>query len=223
MRTRRWLELSLWTIGLVLVSAYGAARAWSEHARVEGIAALREANEARAMPIRLAAADAPPPHDVDKSLWSDKRIAAYAESLMAPGLPEGLLSIPSLHLEVPIYAGEDEINLNRGAGHIEGTAALNQPGNAGIAGHRDGFFRVLKDVAIDQDVYLEVDGRSLHYRVVDISIVARWDRNVLAPTNAPSITLVTCYPFYFVGSAPERFIVRAELADDATEVASGQT
>ena len=219
---RRWIETSAWLMGLLVVLFYGVSRAWSERARVEGIEAFRQIEAAHPEALRLAAADSATPRDVDKSLWSEKRVSAYAESLTVPGVPEGLLRIPSLRLEVPIYAGETEVNLDRGAGHIEGTAALNEDGNVGIAGHRDGFFRVLKDITIDQDVFLDVAGRSVRYRVVDISIVERWDRRVLAPTAVPSITLVTCYPFYFVGSAPERFIVRAERYEDgATSVVAG--
>jgi sortase A len=220
---RRLVETSAWTLGLSLVLFYGVARAWSERARVEGIEAFRQASATSSATLRVAAADPTTPSaSIDKSLWSEKRIAAYAESLSTPGVPEGLLRIPSLRLEVPIYAGDNELNLNRGAGHIEGTAELFGDGNVGIAGHRDGFFRVLKDITIDQDVFLDVAGRSLRYRVVDISVVARWDRRVLDSTAVPSITLVTCYPFYFVGSAPERFIVRAERYEDqATSVAAG--
>jgi sortase A len=122
-----------------------------------------------------------------------------------------VLSIPALQLEVPIYPGVTETNLNRGAAHIEGTAALSQSGNIGIAAHRDGFFRKLKGIAIDDEVVLEAGGRTLRYQVVGISVVAPSEVSVLAPTATPSITLVTCYPFYFVGSAPQRYIVRAEL------------
>ena len=92
-----------------------------------------------------------------------------------------------------------------------GTAALAEPGNAGIAAHRDGFFRKLKDVELGMDIYVERGGRTLRYKITEISIVTPEQRSVLAPTATPSITLVTCYPFYFVGSAPQRFIVRGEL------------
>jgi sortase A len=142
-------------------------------------------------------------------LWSEQRVAAFGANA---GPPEGVLTIPSLQLEVPVYSGTSDINLNRGAGHIEGTAPLSDVGNIGIAAHRDGFFRKLKDIAIGDEVALEVRGRTLRYRVVDISIVMPSDVHVIAPTEIPSVTLVTCYPFYFVGAAPQRYIVRAELS-----------
>jgi sortase A len=87
-------------------------------------------------------------------------------------------------------------------------------GNVGIAAHRDGFFRKLKDIALEADVYVDLPAGSLRYRVVDISVVAPEDVQVLAPTATPSVTLVTCFPFYFVGDAPQRYIVRAELATE---------
>jgi len=114
---RRWIETSAWLMGLLLVLFYGVSRAWSERARVEGIEAFRQIEAAHPEALRLAAADSATPRDVDKSLWSEKRVSAYAESLTVPGVPEGLLRIPSLRLEVPIYAGETEVNLDRGAGH----------------------------------------------------------------------------------------------------------
>jgi sortase A len=137
-------------------------------------------------------------------------------------MPEAILRIPSIQLEVPMYAGTSELNLNRGAAHIEGTSTLVQAGNIGIAGHRDGFFRSLKHIRIGADIYLEVAQKSMRYRVVDLSIVMPSDMYPLAPTEVPSITLVTCYPFYLVGSAPKRYIVRAELIEPIPETVATQ-
>jgi len=116
-----------------------------------------------------------------------------------------------LTLEVPVYGDTSDLNLDRGAGHIPGTAQLDQAGNVGIAAHRDGFFRKLKDVELGMDIFIEHGGRTERYKITEISIVTKEESGVLAPTATPSVTLVTCYPFYFVGSAPNRFIVRAEL------------
>jgi len=93
---------------------------------------------------------------------------------------------------------------------------LAEAGNAGIAAHRDGFFRKLKDVELGMDIYLERGGKTLKYHITEISIVTPQESAVLAPTDKPSVTLVTCYPFYFVGSAPKRFIVRGELDESQT-------
>ncbi|MBN1239510.1 MAG: class D sortase, partial [Gammaproteobacteria bacterium] len=165
--------------------------------------------------LHSAAPSAATDTGVDQSLWSEKRAREYAEAAARPGVPAGALLIPAIGLEVPIYPGTTELNLNRGAAHIEGTSPLGADGNAGVAAHRDGFFRRLGSLHIDSEVILEVDAQTMRYRVVDISIVDPTDVHVLAPTATPSVTLVTCYPFYFAGNAPERYIVRAELVDPA--------
>jgi len=80
----------------------------------------------------------------------------------------------------------------------------------GVAGHRDGFFRSLKDIRVGAVLYLDTPSDTLAYRVVSTEIVDPADVNVLAATDTATLTLVTCYPFYFVGPAPKRFIVRAQ-------------
>jgi len=130
--------------------------------------------------------------------------------------PQALLRIPQLTLDVPVYGDTSDLNLDRGAGHIPGTANFAEAGNTGIAAHRDGFFRKLKDVELGMDIYIERGGKTLKYHIVEISIVTPQESGVLAPTDKPSVTLVTCYPFYFVGSAPQRFIVRGELDETQT-------
>jgi sortase A len=202
LRTRRVIEWSAWILGAALLVFYGGVRVWSENARVAGIEEFHRFN---------------PTYKVDQSLWSPHRIAAYAEVAGRGDVAQGLLRIPVLDLEVPIYEGTSAENLNRGAGHIAGTAALGESGNAGVAGHRDGFFRKLKDARLEQIIYLDLPGRTLRYRVAELSLVEPTASGVLAPAKISSLTLVTCYPFYFVGSAPQRFIVRAELDDTSDE------
>jgi sortase A len=204
MAGRHWWEWTAWTLGVGLGSLYIGARLWSSDARAQGI---EEFHAARVTSVATTAPRKGVPTTVDQSSWSMQRAAA-------------LLHIPSLALAVPIYEGTGELALNSGAGRIEGTARLSDEGNIGLAAHRDGFFRALKDIALDAEVQLDAGDRLLRYRVIDISIVAPEEVHVLAPTAIPSITLVTCYPFYFVGNAPQRYIVRAQLTD-ATSVASG--
>jgi sortase A len=152
--------------------------------------------------------------DVDFSLWSEKRIQAYRTSLLAKtDLPVAVLRIPKIHLEVPVFDGTDDMTLDRGVGRIIGTAKAGQPGNIGIAGHRDGFFRGLKDVGQRDVVELAIGDRTIRYVVQETTIVQPEDVSVLATTKEPTLTLVTCFPFYFVGSAPQRFIVRAASSD----------
>lgn len=143
-------------------------------------------------------------------LWSDKRIRDYQESLaQVTDAPLGVLRIERLNIEVPVYNGTEEVILNRGVGRIIGTARINDDGNLGIAGHRDGFFRPLKDIKTGDVLELQTIHGAMRYRVGSTAIVDPSDVSVLAPTPERTITLVTCYPFYFVGHAPKRFIVQA--------------
>lgn len=149
-------------------------------------------------------------HDPDFRLWSQQRIAAYQASLRRQSpLPLGVLKIATIDLEVPVLQGTDDETLNRAVGHIEGTAALGSLGNIGIAGHRDGFFRGLKDIQPGDVMELISQNRTDRYLVDEILIVSQEETSVLSDRPQPSLTLVTCYPFYFVGSAPLRFIVHA--------------
>lgn len=154
--------------------------------------------------------DLPPP---DMRDWSEKRIADYrAERAVRNDreLPEARMRIPAVGIELPVFEGTAERYLTLGAGRIEGTPPLASGGNTGLAAHRDGFFRALKDVRIDDAIFVDTPDGSHEYRIVDLFIVDPHDVHVLNPTDADSITIVTCYPFYYVGNAPERYIVRAE-------------
>ena len=131
---------------------------------------------------------------------------------MVDAAPLAVLRIPRLKLAVPILEGIGALVLDRGAGHIPDTARPGEPGNIGIAGHRDSFFRSLKDVKAGDEIELATRGARERYVVERTWIVDPDDVSVLEPTSAPSMTLVTCYPFYYVGSAPRRFIVRAVRA-----------
>lgn len=145
----------------------------------------------------------------DMSLWSEARVRDFrlAEKEQV-AVPLAVLRVPALDLSVPVYPTTTEVHLNRGVGVIPGMAMPDRGGNLGLAGHRDGFFRVLKD--IEPDTLIEVEThRGLHrYRVRSIDIVDKADARLLVDTDDPTITLVTCYPFYFVGDAPRRFVVR---------------
>jgi sortase A len=144
----------------------------------------------------------------DMASWAPTRISAYrAEAGI--GSPRGVLRIPSIGLEVPVYERVTESNLNRGAAWIDGTAPLDSIGNIGLAAHRDGYFRALRDIAIGDRIELQTLQGARAYEVEAISIVAPDEVQVLAPSSDDQLTLVTCYPFYMVGPAPKRFIVHA--------------
>jgi len=148
------------------------------------------------------------------SLWSPVRVRGWEDSLTRDAPALAVLRIPKIKLEVPILEGTDDWTLNRGVGHIEDTASPGAPGNIGIAGHRDGFFRGLKDIATGDVILMETRSGIERYTIDHIWIVQPEDVWVIDPTPARSITLVTCYPFYFIGSAPQRYIVRATLSSD---------
>jgi sortase A len=155
---------------------------------------------------------------VDFTLWSEKRIAAFKESLTRHfNPPKAVLRISKIHLEVPVFEGTDDLTLNRGVGRIIGTAHLdtNTNGNIGIAGHRDGFFRGLKDVQNGDTVDLVLPDETLSFAIDKIQIVDPSNVSVLESRSVSSLTLVTCYPFYFNGSAPQRYIVHASLIASA--------
>jgi sortase A len=153
----------------------------------------------------------------DLSLWSEKRVKEYQESLAEHFPPAlGILRIPKISVEVPVLEGTDDLSLNRGVGHVTGTANPGREGNVAIAGHRDGFFRGLKDVFLGDKVELVTPQRTETYIIDRITIVQPSDVSVLQPRSQASLTLITCYPFYFIGSAPQRYIVQASIVESAT-------
>jgi sortase A len=137
--------------------------------------------------------------------------------------PLAVLDIPKIGLEVPVFDGTDDLTLNRGVGRIIGTSRPGQGGNVGIAGHRDGFFRGLKDVEVGDKIELQTPTRTENYKVDEIRIVKPTDVQVLENRNVPALTLVTYYPFYYIGNAPQRYIVRVSLLEEEpTSKASAQ-
>jgi sortase A len=160
-------------------------------------------------PSAIAGEDSVADQVVDMSTWSPTRIAAYRNHAMPEQTPLAVLKIPSIDLVVPVFEGTSESILDHGAGRIEGTSHFGTLGNTGIAAHRDGFFRALRHVKVGAVLQVELPQTTLTYRVVSTRVIDPSQTSVLGPGDEPSITLVTCYPFYFVGSAPQRFIVRA--------------
>ena len=185
-----------------------------------GAEAPSVSNQAAAVPAAPAPAPPPPPAPprreltwstkVDMTLWSPGRVKAYKAVLQQEAPPTlAVLRIPRLHLEVPVYDGTADAVLDLGAGRIEHTALPGTPGNVGIAAHRDGFFRVLKDVKEGDVLELDTPVSAEQYRVEWIRITTPDDVSVIDPTPGPAVTLVGCYPFYHAGPSPKRYIVRA--------------
>ncbi len=152
-------------------------------------------------------------------VYVDSRTFQHRVERELPGSPAvdglvGRLDIQRLGVSTVVAEGTGELVLQRAVGHIEGTGLPGQPGNIGIAGHRDTFFRPLRKIQRDDVITLTTARGLYRYSVVSMRVVNPSDVAVLNPDGHEILTLVTCYPFYFVGSAPKRFIVRAaRLAD----------
>jgi len=127
----------------------------------------------------------------------------------APGLI-GRVRIPRLGLSAILIEGDDAKTLRRAVGHIPGTPLPGQPGNVALTGHRDTFFRPLRNIRANDIIVVTTLQGEYRYRVVSTRVVGPDDVTVLNSSEGQILTLVTCYPFYFVGAAPDRFIVRAE-------------
>ena len=129
----------------------------------------------------------------------------------------GRIAIPRLNVRAIVKEGVDERTLRRAVGHVPETVRPGTPGNVGLAGHRDSFFRRLRDVRKNDRIVIETLNGKYEYEVESTKVVTPADVKVLAPTKESVLTLVTCYPFHYVGNAPKRYIVRARQvsADEA--------
>jgi sortase A len=210
----------LLTIGLFLIVLVAGAYI---HRAVMFRAAMKSFDEARRAATKSASQDKAlvPTESSDENASAgaengaaapDGRASATASNFRSTAkVPLAILRIPKIHLEVPVLGATDDITLNRGVGQIAGTASPGENGNIGIAGHRDGFFRNLKDLSRGDVIELETTTSSELYVVDSVLVTGPDDTSVLRPREAQSLTLVTCYPFNFIGPAPRRFIVEASL------------
>jgi sortase A len=222
LKTLRKLEVIFLICGLVLLAIYVSAlvhgsllsrielQQFMQSRHASGSATGGDAHQASTFP--------------DIKLWSKARIVAYEQSLGAHlASPLAVLSIPRIGLEVPLLEGTDDLTLNRGVGHITGTPRPGEEGNIGVAGHRDGFFRGLKDVAVGDEMELLLPNGSETYIVDNMQIVDPREVSVLERGPRNSLTLVTCYPFYFIGDAPQRYIVHAAVRESNSRISGSRT
>jgi sortase A len=142
-----------------------------------------------------------------------RETSAAPRNVRPPHLGDTLakLTIPRLDTELYVIEGDDNADLRRGPGHLPGTAMPGADGNCIIAGHRDTHFRVLKDIKAGDDIVLETPRGKYLYRVRTTRVVSPNNTDSLNPTSDAVLNLITCYPFYYVGNAPKRFIVEARL------------
>ena len=203
----RGLEWGLLLVAVLCLGAWGWAWLDAKYTQARDSQILDDARS------NAAGAAARPAQETDRLDTFQPRSANEPEAPARPPLPEGSLvgriAIPRLDVSTIVLEGVDETTLRRGAGHIPETALPGDRGNVGIAAHRDSFFRALKDIRKNDIVRLETLEGTYRYRVDWTRIVAPDETAVLGDTGGAALTLVTCYPFYYVGSAPNRFIVRA--------------
>jgi sortase A len=210
---RRWIERTLLACGLVLLIIVGVLQlegSLSSRAALRSFAKLEACSSSPIQPVEEGSGILP--EDVGMGSGISEKAHADKDSMKA-GVPIAILQIPKIQLEVPVMDGTDALTLNHAAGRIQGTARPGERGNIAIAAHRDRFFRGLKDVEVGDAIELRTGKAMDTYIVDDIRIVAPEDVSVLRPRQSPSLTLITCYPFYYIGNAPERYVVMASLAE----------
>ena len=233
---RRWIERLLLIVGVACLGIYGFAfvdaRLFeaAQNRRLdqelqERAAQRKHASAARPQKTaeKAPAADASPASETDSfaSFGAGGRDQARDDELLQYGEGEllGRIRIPGTDVSAILLEGIAHRTLRHGVGHIPGTSLPSATaGNVGIAGHRDSFFRGLKDIDRDDVIELTTLDGTWRYRVEWTRVVQPSQTEVLAGTEGPSLTLVTCYPFYYVGSAPKRFIVRAHLIDAPEDI-----
>jgi sortase A len=206
--TLRWIERGLLALGLGL-------GAWCAVVLVEARFHTAAAERTTGQLVVTQTAVPVLPGDA-----GDRRTAPSAAA-PAAGTLLGRLEAPSVNMTAPVLEGSDDATLSRGAGHIEDTPFPGQAGNIGIAGHRDTIFRPLRRIKVGDPLVLTSGDRTYRYRISKTLIVGPDDVYVLDPTPQPTLTLVTCYPFEFIGHAPKRFIIQASMVED--DRASGRS
>ncbi len=129
----------------------------------------------------------------------------------------GRVEVPRLHLSAIVFQGTEMSVLNHGVGHLDGSSLPGEPGNVVLAAHRDTFFRSLRDIQQGDVVTVTTESGRRAYTVASTEVVDPTETSVMDPTAKPTLTLITCYPFYYVGHAPKRFIVRALASQEPLE------
>ncbi|HEX3556070.1 MAG TPA: class D sortase [Thermoanaerobaculia bacterium] len=207
-----WLERVLLLVAVFCLGSWAWAWLDATYTQYRDSQILDEARSSA--PPAESAPSAPSAESTDRlDTFQPSSTETQERPVIAQGSLVGRIAIPRLDVSTIVLEGVDATTLRRGAGHIPETSLPGDRGNVGIAAHRDSFFRALKDIRKDDLIRLETLEGTFQYRVDWTRIVTPEDTEVLDDTAAPALTLVTCYPFYYVGSAPKRFIVRAVRVD----------
>ena len=199
-----WAQSFFLTLGILALGYCAILFADASFSQFEQSRLFEKMSQAGSHSAALTVPHAP----FEFSSTDEPLIAAVQE-----GTPWGRIELIRLGLSVMIAEGDDEKTLRRGVGHIPGTALPGQPGNVGLAAHRDTYFRPLENIRVHDEIFLTTLAGVYRYRVQSLEVVGPKDIQVLDPQGGQTLTLVTCYPFHFVGSAPHRFIVHAQRID----------
>jgi sortase A len=209
------VEVGLWTIGVLLLALFVGVLGWQEFERRHQIDAFLTDRQNQNLPKPAQGLGQLPSQKKAPSV--SVRVPATHPERVAEHSPDGvalaILRIPAIKLVVPVNRGTGRSELLRGAGLVTGSALPGSAGNVAIAAHRDSFFRGLRNVAVGDVIELDSLKQTTRYRVTDMQVVKPTDVQVLADVGEPILTLITCYPFHYVGNAPQRFIVRAVATD----------
>ncbi|MDT8069569.1 MAG: class D sortase [Terriglobia bacterium] len=196
-----WAQLAFLALGVALLGYVGYSLLDStlfqlyEHWRFD-----RAVNASRRAPIK---------EQPGVPLTIDSSPEEVGRATFTDGSVLGRIEIRRIGVSVIVMEGTDRRTLQRAVGHIAGTSLPGQPGNIAIAGHRDTFFRELRNLRLGDEITLTTLDGSLVYEVDSMKVVAADNTAVLNHSTRSDLTLVTCYPFYFVGPAPRRFVVHA--------------
>lgn len=210
------VEAVLWTIAVLAMLPYplaSVARLYYGGTGPEGNVGEPEAAITAERDTGITAGRPAVP---DTKLWSDSRKAALARLLAVGDVePSGRLLLPHQSRGIAVFEGATEVHMTLGAGRLLETSDLTGKGNIVLTAHRDGAFRALKDLGTGDRIALETGAGLRAFEVSELLIVSPTALHVLEPTTTTTLTLITCYPFYFAGSAPDRYVVRAELVQTA--------
>lgn len=186
-RVARWLELCFWAMGCLAFGYCAFLLGRAQYDQAEGKWALEHSLPGDPMTAGLSAR---PPDSAEGGLV-------------------GRIDIPRLDLSAVVFEGTSDDTLARGVGHLSGSASPGERGNLVLAGHRDTFFRELRNIREGDAVTIMGLHGKFQYQVESTAIVEPHQTEVLKPGDGATLTLITCYPFRYIGNAPERFIVRA--------------
>ena len=197
---QRWLAIGLLVTGLGFLGAW----TWQQ---LDSVFYQRSAG-LRLQALRVESASVVPP-----ARGSAPKERRAAREPVPTGDPIGRIEIDRLGLQAIVAEGTDARTLRRAVGHVPSTPLPGDDGNVVLAGHRDTFFRPLKSVEEGDRIRVTTPGERVEYEVTSIEVVGPEDVDVMWPTKERTLTLITCYPFHYIGPAPDRYVVRARQLD----------